>query len=161
MLGIHMADFVLSQLKWRKYDFISNAFKSKINYAFLFSASLLIILISLIDLNFFFLKFVLWIPTTHWICHVRTYMFALLSGPASMEMSKWASSKRRTRFFSQCPSAVIGMIALVSEIILVVRFRGNLFASSPTTPLGTILLVVTTVYLAVYSFAKISRRTKP
>jgi phosphatidylserine synthase 2 len=159
MLGIHSADFVITQLGWKKFNFISNAFKSKkINFAFLFSASLLVVLISLIDLNFFFLKYVFWIPTTHWLCHIRTYMFALISAPASMEMYQWCVSSKspnRLSFFTACPSAVVGIIALVSEILLVVLFRGNMFASSPATPLGTVLLIVTTVYFAIYSFLKI------
>ena len=156
MLGIHLADLALTQLGWQKFDFFRNAFERRksINFKFLFSATLLVSLISVIDLNFFFLKFVLWIPTTHALCHVRTYMFALLSAPASLELYNWSSLKNRKSFLLQCPSAVLGVVALLSEISLVVMFRGTMFAASPETPIGTILLVVTCLYATMYAFVK-------
>ncbi len=159
LIGIHLADYALSKLDWPKFKFLRSAFGAKkINYKFLFSATLLIALITLIDLNFFFLKFVLFIPTTHWLSHVRTYSFVLISAPASIEMWKWASSRKRMNrwtFFKQCPSAVIGMLALLSEVAIYVKFRGDMFRKSGSTPLATHLLLLSLVYLTVHSFAKI------
>lgn len=166
LIGIHLADYVLSKLGWKKFNFLSSSFgKQRINYKFLFTASLLVGLITLIDLNFFFLKFVLYIPTTHWLCHVRTYMFALISAPASIEMYKWASkpvgrnnkktASSRWTFFTQCPSAVVGMTGLLSEILLFVTFRGNMFSSAQSTPLATHVLLLSLVYVALHSFVKI------
>lgn len=166
LVGIYLADYILSQLGWKKYNFLSSSFGSKrINYKFLFTASLLVALITLIDMNFFFLKFVLYIPTTHWLSHVRTYMFALISVPASMEMYKWAAkptgrkvkktNSSRWTFFTQCPSAVVGMAGLMSEIVLFVTFRGNMFRSASSTPLATHVLILSLVYVALHSFVKI------
>ncbi len=161
LLGIHLADLALTYLGWEKFDFFKRGFplsKGRLNFKFIFSASLLVALITLIDLNFFFMKFVLLIPTTHWTSHVRTYSFALISAPASFEMFKWASkrsTKSRMSFFTDCPSAVIGIVALLTEIAVYSLFRGDMFAKSPSTPLGTLVLIVSLAYVPIYAFVKI------
>ena len=156
LIGIHAADFALSALNWEKHDFVSRAFGGKrINFRFLFAASLLVALVSLIDLNFFFLKFILFIPTTHWLCHVRTYSLALISAPASLEMYKWAKARARVSFIRSCPSAVIGITALATECVLCFLYRNALFATSPPTPLATILLVVSLVYITGYAYVRL------
>lgn len=160
LIGIHLADYALSKLGWVKFDFLKTAFarKRKVNYKALFAATLLVALITLIDLNFFFMKFVLAVPTTHWTSHVRTYSFALISAPASLEMYRWVSSnskKSRWSFFAACPSAVVGIAALMSEIAIYTIFRGQMFAHAGETPLTTILLVATLIYIPIHACTRI------
>jgi len=167
LIGIHLADYVLDKLRWQKFDFLKTALKRKINYKALFAAALLVTLITLIDVNFFFLQFVLQIPTTHWTAHLRTYSFALISAPASIEMYRWVSKSNgknqrqkkpdssRGRFLKECPSAVVGMLGLFAEIAIYTKFKGSMFANAGATPLTTFLLVLTLIYLPIHSFVKI------
>ena len=167
LLGIHAADLVLTWLGWDKFNFVRNSLTSgSARYRFMFAAALLVGLVSMVDLNFFFLKFVLAVPTTHWISHVRTYSMALVSAPSSMELFAWARGQAGTSFFRACPSVVVGLVALLTELLLCYVYRDTLFVNSPPTPLWTILLVVSVVYAIGYSFVmqrrseKVSRKPK-
>ena len=161
MIGIHAADLVLSALRMKKFNFMKNAIKhSEINYKHLFSAVLLVVVISLIDLNFFFLKFVFFVPTTHWMAYARTLLWVLISIPSAMEMSNWSNvpiSPARSRksprkseqsFIQSCPSWCIGMTGLLAECYLYYQFRNDLFLHAGPTPIRTIILAVSLLYAA-------------
>ena len=167
MIGIHLADLVLTLLGATKFNFFDRAFASQpsrskkipIDFKAMFAVCLLTILITMIDLNFFFLKFVLFIPTTHWISYVRTLLWVLISIPGAWEMFKWSSAKPSSRHESTaCRSCVIGCAGLVTEMIFYILLRGDSFAHASPTPLYTYLLVVTLVYATVRSGIKATSR---
>ena len=159
LIGIHAADIFLGIVGAEKFDFLK---KSGINNAYLFCSLLMILLITMIDLNFFFLKFVMFVPTTHWLAYLRTLLWVLISAPSAIELNRWAKSFRKTsrkqqlpNFFKSCPSCVIGMTGLAVEVVFYYLESGDLFNLSPPTPIYTIILSMSLVYATVYSFIKI------
>jgi phosphatidylserine synthase 2 len=164
MIGIHVADILLKRLGMTRFDFLNRSTSRQNNRA-LFAGILLIVLITLIDLNFFFMKFVFFVPTTHWLSWLRTLIWVLISIPGALELFEWTKSKTIIRgprvrispsisFMSSCPSCVIGAVGLGTEILSYIYFRDGLFADSPTTPLMTIVLVATMIYAVIWTGAK-------
>jgi len=152
LLGIYAAELFMKVCGVKKYNFVEKSFKS-VN--FLLSCLLLVLLITLIDLNIFFLKFILFVPTTHWLCLARTFMWVLISAPASRELALHAV-KRRFSLFS-CVTCMIGVVGLLMEVIVCLTFRGDLFEHSGSTPLSTVLLVVSLAYAIVWAWLKVAR----
>jgi phosphatidylserine synthase 2 len=158
MIGIYLADFVLTITGATKFNFFDRGFlstrKSKSeNFKAIFSVCLLTILISLIDLNFFFLKFVLYFPTTHPVCYVRTLLWVLISIPGAWELYRWSSQKPSSspQYSRSC---LIGCVGLAFEMAFYTLLRGDSFKNATPTPLPTYLLVVTLVYATIWSAVK-------
>ena len=152
MIGIHAADLVLNGfMKFNFFDRATVAYKRRgvANYRAMFAVCLLTILISLIDLNFFFLKYIFYFPTTHFVCFLRTILWVLISIPGAMELNKWTLDNKMS--FWECRSCVIGCFGLATEILFYTMLRGDSFARSPATPLPTFLLIVTLVYATLWS----------
>jgi len=198
MIGIYLADYTLKRIGATRFDFLRRATHQRnksgrgqrkspsnsgvngiTNYRAIFAAILLILLISLIDLNFFFMKFVFFVPTTHWVSYMRTLIWVLVSIPGAMELYDWSMENGRTipspsaarfrmrslggsapensdfmMFIKACPSCVIGAIGLALEIVSYVNFSNGLFENSSPTPLTTILLIVTIGYAVIWSAVK-------
>jgi phosphatidylserine synthase 2 len=158
LIGIHAADMILGVLGAEKFDFLK---KSKINHKYLFCSFLMVLLITMIDLNFFFLKFVMFVPTTHWMAYLRTLLWVLISAPSAIELNKWAKSNQRGKnsarraFPELCPSCMMGITGLAVEVIFYYTQSGDLFAFSAPTPIYTIILSMSLLYATVYSFIKI------
>lgn len=149
MIGIHSADLVLTMTGATKFNFLDRAVLSssrrKTSRA-IFGVCLMTILISLIDLNFFFLKFVFYFPTTHWVCFFRTLLWVLISIPGAIQLFHWS-----TKPLYEHRSCAIGCMGLVTEIIFYTTLRGESFANATPTPLPTFLLIVTLVYATFWS----------
>lgn len=158
LLGIYAAEIFMQAMKFRKYNFTVKCrtiFSTRNVYNYLFSSLLLILLITLIDLNIFFIKYILFIPTTHWLCLLRTFMWVLISAPASRELYVNAGRKSRKRFFSSCTTCMVGIVGLACEILVCVVFRGNLFIHSAPTPISTVMLIVSLVYATIWALMKV------
>lgn len=182
LIGIYSAHLFMKTFKWKQYNFIrkclepSSSSKNHRSYQYLFCSLLLIILITLIDLNVFFIKFILFLPTTHWLCLLRTFMWVLISAPASRELAVAAANSPRKSlsprspspknkrfvflFFQKVPiSCVLGIVGLLTEIIACIRFKGNLFANAPHTPITTVILIVSLLYATLWSLVHTHRQT--
>lgn len=168
LVGIYGADQALSALGFEKFDFLKKSFKKSINFTYLFSAILMVLLITLIDLNFFFLKFVLFIPTTHWLAYVRTITWVLISVPSAVELNAWAKAssavsprnrkigklRNKQSFLNACPSCVVGILGLVSEIAFYTLLRGDLFSTAAATPITTLIFTASLIYATIYAYIK-------
>ena len=166
LVGIHGADLVLSAFGIQKFDFMKKSLKKSMNY--LFCSILMVLLITLIDLNFFFLKFVLFIPTTHWLAYVRTITWVLISAPSAAELSAWAKAssvtsprsrkngklRNKPSFLNACPSCVVGIVGLFSEIAFYTILRGDLFATAAPTPITTHIFTASLLYATIYAYVK-------
>ena len=170
LIGIHLADWLLSKFGVVKFDFINRvkyqhvggescvvSRKRNLYFKTLFSSLILIVFITLIDLNFFFLKFILSIPTTHWVCYVRTLLWIGASVPSAIELYNWSSARSRKKdsFIDQCPSCVVGAIGLLLEIMVCYKFSDHLFDNSATTPILTYVLVLSLLYATIWSWLQV------
>jgi phosphatidylserine synthase 2 len=150
LIGIHLGYWMVGELGWERFDFYLHAKNKNSDAKFTFSAILLVILISMIDLNFFFVKYIFFVPTTHSVCVVRTLLWIGVSFPGAIELYNWSSSTSMG-FKKNCPMILIGSVGLGLEMILAVSKSDGVFNRS--TPLVTYLLVVSVVYLVSWSFA--------
>ncbi len=105
---------------------------------------MLILLITLIDLNLFFIKFLLQIPTSHWIMLSRTLLFAGISAPATQQIFQFATPGE-TRAMSEedvfvLPAArveavppttlLLGLGILAVEVVGIIKHGSGVFTES-------------------------------
>ena len=90
-------------------------------------------LVTIIDLNIFFLKALLWIPTDHWLLAMRTALFVLISAEGTAELGRWIQGKQGSldQFF-------LGVGILIAELVCIVRFSKSVFHES--MPLWVVLV---------------------
>ena len=137
-------------MKFEKFNF------SKIRHERnLFASLLLVILITVIDLNYFFMKFVLIIPNTHWLCVIRTLLWISISIPSAIELNQWC--KKKASSFKSCTSCIIGSIGLILEIALYYKFSDTLFQNAPNTPIVTIIMIVSSLYATIWAWCKTNK----
>ena len=140
-------------LEWTQYNWIM--FDSVKNYLAL---CFIIVLNHSMDLTYFFLKYLLWIPPPHYICLFRVYLLGCLSILAVREFYEFIVSKYDTRLG---PGfwliSVIGSI----ELALCIKFGNQVFIT-PTPLMPKVLLsVAITVFIALLIYVIIKEYREP
>jgi len=97
----------------------------------LFAVIVLILIFSMVELNAFFLKFVLWIPPPHPINVSRLILWWAIGQPGMREYYQWVTDPNCKKFgtASWLCAAVMGM-----EVLLWLKFGQGMFPN-PTPPL--------------------------
>lgn len=149
LIGIHLASMVVSILGMKRFNFFKQFGRKRKNFRPIFSAFLLILLITVIDLNYFFLKFILSIPNTHWLCVVRTLLWIGISVPSAFELFEWSKRKHYTTL-----SSTIGATGLALEMTVCYKFSDSLFAHAPPTPILAIVFIVSLLYATCWAWVK-------
>ena len=85
-LGLELGLFVARKLNLENFRFTGGAQTRRL----LLAQVALVLLTTLIDLNLFFIKFLLYIPTSHWIMCMRTLLFVGISASATKQLYRFA-----------------------------------------------------------------------
>ena len=92
-----------------------------------FSVIIIIILgLTVADANVFFLKYMFWIPPSHWILIVRLVLVFLMSLPSMRQIYLFCLDPKKMPFGMQA-SVLVGV--LVMELLIICRFYTEVFPS--------------------------------
>ncbi|OIR56947.1 MAG: phosphatidylserine synthase [Amphiamblys sp. WSBS2006] len=115
---------------WRKFDWrFARSFKNYLVFLFLLVA------ITTCDINYFYLKYLLYIPPPHTINTVRVVTHAIAGFPALTEAYSYLYDKECT---SLGPQATVTLLSLALEAAICVKFSKGVFPNSP--PENVVLL---------------------
>ena len=140
LLGMWLGMKLVDGLKLKRYEFFTGEYRHTI------VAIALIILVTLIDLNLFFIKHLIHIPTSHWLMGSRTALFTLIAAAGCAEMVDWANKGK-----SDCMQVVLGCCILALELIAIVKWSTGHFKQSMPLWLQviwTFLVTGTVAYVA-------------
>lgn len=152
--GASTAPPVATTLWWTTYEW-PGLFSSFESFLLL---SMLCITTNVLDLNLFFIKAALWIPTNHWINGVRTFWFAAAAAATTREVYEYVSDRSRTRLGSQ---AFLGFGCVYMETLFAFRIRSGLPPAFPCplfVKISWAIILVVWISCAVFLFY--SRRIK-
>ena len=96
ILGCNLAGMWLGVWAHRYFRTREDEGDKRNNLRKFLSALMMIALVTLIDLNLFFLKFLLHIPVTHWTMLLRTLLFVFLSAGGVSELRRWEVGGEKT-----------------------------------------------------------------
>jgi len=108
-----------------------------------FAVCLLIVLIEIVELNAFFLKFVLWIPPPHYLNVLRLILWFFIGMPAIRESYQFAtqSSCKRLGTMAWLASAILG-----TEVLISLKYGTGMFPN----PWPTHIVLTWSVALALF-----------
>eukprot|EP00388_Colpodella_angusta_P030200 GDKK01018843.1.p1 GENE.GDKK01018843.1~~GDKK01018843.1.p1 ORF type:complete len:488 (+),score=130.58 GDKK01018843.1:1-1464(+) len=122
--GASSAPEAASSLWWTTYSW-PGLFSSFETFIVL---TVLCITINIVDLNLFFIKAALWIPTNHWINGTRTIWMAIAAAATTRDVFEYASDRTRNRLGSQ---ALMGFACVYMETALAFHLSSGLPESYP------------------------------
>src|SRR5690606_12340856 len=106
---------------WVRHDW--NLFAS---FKRFYSVLWFFVFMNLTDLSHFFLKYILWIPTTHPILHVRIYIWGMLAIISAREYYEYITNKSCKRFGI---SVWLARLILFVEWAMIVKFSDGFFTA--------------------------------
>jgi len=132
-----------SPMRWTRYEW--SVFSSVRRF---FMVAMMIVMMEVVEMNGFFLKYVLWIPPANPLNTMRLLLFCLLSIPALHEWYAYvvAFEKTQTRRLGKDMWLVIAIMGV--EFAVCMKFGWRLFMVVPPTPviwgwtLSAILLLI-------------------
>jgi len=133
-LGLKVCDyFRMKPLNWIarvKPDVEEYKWEILSSWKRLFAVLVLVFVFSMVELNAFFLKFVLWIPPPHPINVVRLIIWWFIGQPGMREYYQWVTDKNCKKFgtASWMCAAMMGM-----EVLVWFKFGAGMFPN-PTPP---------------------------
>ncbi|EGG20962.1 phosphatidylserine synthase [Cavenderia fasciculata] len=114
------------------------------------SVVVLVIMISVIELNAFFLKTLLWIPPPHPINIWRLFLWCFIGTPGIREYYQFAADRSVKKLGTM---AWICVASLIAEVLLCIKYGGAEFWQIPTPPfvkypwiIGTTLFTLSSFY---------------
>ena len=140
LLGMWCGLKLVDYLKLKRYEFFNG------DYRHTLVGVALIFLVTLIDLNLFFIKHLVHIPTSHWLMGLRTLIFTLMAAAGCAEMVDWANRGK-----SDCMQVVFGCGILSLELVAIFKWSAGHFKESMPVwiqIIWTVLAVCTFGYLA-------------
>jgi len=137
MIGIHGGLLLLSFLGAKKYHWFGQGEAGYLNSIWgvdrrrLLGVLALLFVANQVDLNFFFMKNLLWLPTAHWICVIRTFAWAFFCFSGVRDLHEFAGDLGRAG--RGCgEQMVLNILVLLAELALILKFsRGAFEASMP------------------------------
>jgi phosphatidylserine synthase 2 len=83
-----------------------------------------IVFLNLVDLSHFFMKYVLWIPPTHYILHIRIYLWGFLAIISTREYYEYVTNKSCKRLGH---NVWLAHLILFVEWCCILKFSQNMF----------------------------------
>lgn len=84
-----------------------------------------IIFVNLVDLSHFYLKYILWVPASHWILFVRVLFVAIYAIGATAEFFEYVSSGFKSRLGSHC---WLSHLILFTEWMIIIKHSTGMFS---------------------------------
>jgi len=127
-LGIIIGGFLMKYFQMKTYSWVVSLDKynweALNNWKHMFYVVMLITLISLIELNAFFLKYVLWIPPPHPFNVMRLILWWGIGMPGVREFYHWVTDKNCKKFGTM--SWLCVALAIV-ELLICIKFGKGMF----------------------------------
>jgi phosphatidylserine synthase 2 len=106
---------------WNRHEW--NIFSSLKRF---YSVIWFILIMNLIDLSHFFLKYILWLPANHWLLFIRINIMAYLCVISAREYYEYITNKNCTRLYQ---NVFIAHIIVFVECAIVYKYRDGLFVA--------------------------------
>jgi phosphatidylserine synthase 2 len=120
ILNLKFLDYFQPNI-WVKHDW--NIFKSSKRFL---NVLWYIIFLNLVDLSHFFMKYILWLPPTHDLLHVRIYIWVFLAMISTREYYEYINEETPKRFGH---FLWISHIVLLSEWMIIYKFSSGVFTA--------------------------------
>jgi len=78
------------------------------------------------DLSNFFMKYILWVPPSHWLLAIRIFMLGLLSIIATREFYEYTTNKKCKRMG---PYVFAFHLVLALEYMIIFKFKADNFVT--------------------------------
>jgi len=120
ILNLKFLDYFQPNI-WVKHDW--NIFKSTKRFL---NVLWYIIFLNLVDLSHFFMKYILWLPQTHDLLHVRIYIWVFLAMISTREYYEYIIEDTPKRFGH---FLWVSHVVLLSEWMIIYKFSGGVFTA--------------------------------
>jgi len=142
---------------WVKHEW--NIFSSVKRF---YSVLWFIVFMNLVDLSHFFMKYVLWIPPTHYILEIRIYIWGLLAMQSAREYYEYITNKSCKRFGH---NVWLAHLIVFVEWCIVMKFSDGIFTEpfpNYVIYFWTLLFLLIsgiTIHLAIKDFLKYFKKS--